>query len=409
MFIDSSIRNKKFYTEEDFESMFPNSHEYWKEYRHRFKQSIIDMIKELIMDRKKLLKQDDFNNTVVPYLPENHQQLWYNYYIDEYNENRNKGRPLATDISYPFKSKINKYKKKHPDVIYRDNIISDRLGKVQKKQLKLKQKPTFSKYFYSWQIDYVFNLTDNVSIHLVLINVNTRFLIIRRVRDRSSNTLDNILEYIFNNYLNDMNGKYETDRFQIANLCGDSEKSFVQLSKRFSDNHISTYWQSSQFTNHNRIVDSVIRTIRLAISNRNINDDQLQQIVEYYNNTYHSSIDCTPLEMMLHPEYEEQYIRFCTQKLINIDKYYNDYDVGNILLVHLDFGKTSNSYEKTLQFWNRVVEFIKYQNGNCLVKLLSKQKSIRNNNVFEIPLYLTKFIATDINSIPDYIKNSYSI
>jgi hypothetical protein len=184
----------------------------------------------------------------------------------------------------------------------------------------------------------------------------------------------------------------------------------------FQDNRIETYFSSSAFTFHNKVVDVVIKTIRDAIGYRIINNFQLQQIVEYYNNTIHRAIGCTPLEMMLNKEYEAQYIRFCMQKVIEINKRQVNqgllnYQRGNILLLHCELGKTSNRDEKSRNYWNRIGEFIGYENGNAQVQLLRNQLPIyigqRAVTQFDIPVYFTKIIAQDIDNVPEYYKRNF--
>ena len=124
------------------------------------------------------------------------------------------------------------------------------------------------------------------------------------------------------------------------------------------------------------MVDCVIKTIRNAIGYREITPEQLKQIVNYYNNTYHRSIDCTPAEMQENPDLEYQYIRWCEQKLNQVlalqDNYgLTKYEKGNILLVHLDKGKTHNKFEKRRTYYDRLGEFMNYENGNVKIKLLT--------------------------------------
>jgi hypothetical protein len=50
----------------------------------------------------------------------------------------------------------------------------------------------------------------------------------------------------------------------VNNIRGDGERSFNanSINKFCLDNHITSFFTGSPFTNHNRVVDSVIRTIR---------------------------------------------------------------------------------------------------------------------------------------------------
>jgi hypothetical protein len=101
---------------------------------------------------------------------------------------------------------------------------------------------------------------------------------------------------------------------------------------------------------------------------------------------------------------EWQYIRYCIEKLeiiLQRQQYLQGYKPGNILLVHLEFGRTPEKFEKPRRYWNRVAEFIGYHHGNVMIRLLSTGKTV------VIPIYYTKFIANDVKSIPRELTSTY--
>ena len=114
---------------------------------------------------------------------------------------------------------------------------------------------------------------------------------------------------------------------------------------------------------------------------------------------------------------EYQYIRWCQQKLnyiINRQELHGllNYQPGNILLVHLDKGKTSNKFEKRRTFWDRTGEFVEYINGNVRVKLLTPVKIATNSNPrtdIVVPIYHTRFLAKNKQSIPEGFVKNYTV
>jgi hypothetical protein len=350
---------------------------------------------------------------------------WYLIYRDlkeKTLEEKNAGkRYVEGTVPYPWKSKARTFLRNNPDIPYE---IRPYEKYVTKKALKQVYKPTFSKFFGTWEIDYVFNLTSiynreytNQSPHLFCINVNTRYLFVVRMQNKSD--IIDAMTKIFVK-CSELNKKYHTKRFVIKNLKGDGERAFLSrgffnfLSTRNNFTRDNLYFVSSPFTNHNRIVDAVIKTIRDAIGYRRITEDQLQQIVDYYNNTVHRTIGCTPMEMMLNEEWEAQYIRWCYEKLREInEKQPLRYEKGNILLLHCDMSKTPNSFEKRRMFWDRVGEFIRYDHGNVVVKVISPESSPaklfnRNKNIV-LPPHYTQYIGENISSVPESFKRLHNL
>jgi IS30 family transposase len=328
---------------------------------------------------------------------------WYNDYIKdltERQERRNRMRRLIGDeeeMAYPFKTKLSKYVKQHPNV--KVEVIPT------SKQVKKKyyEKPTFSQFHGTWEIDTVFQLNNPEATHLFCINVNTRYLIVKSMSSKSADQIHKALTTIINENL-----EYEFNQFK-----GDGDPSYEAQKPWLEDIGITTYFSSSKFTYHNKIVDVAIKTIRNAIGYRKINERQLQQIIEYYNNTYHKSIDGTPQEMMDDPEHiaEDQYIRYCIERLNEVKRRQQSegllsYEAGNILLLHCDLGKTAQNFEKRRRFWDRIGQFIRYEHGN-VVALLLGGGILGVGKRIELPVQYTKLIAKNKKEIPDYYRNYY--
>ena len=307
-------------------------------------------------------------------------------------------------IPYPFKSKIKEYKQRFPHTPYQEIPVDP---KVKSKTRKL-EKPYFSPEPYSWEIDLVFNLLEQDDIYLFCININTKYLVIYKVKSKSANDVLPALEDLRNN-------------FQVNSIKGDSERSFAaEETRRFWQHyHIKTYFSKTKFTNHNRIVDSVIRTIRNAIGYRNINDEQLSQIVNYYNNTKHSGTGFTPIEMMEDIDKEFYFIRRCNEKLLDVKKRLSEtlqeagggteLKQGNVVLVHLELGKVAGKFEKKRKTYDRIGIFQEYINGNVRV-IVSPPVQISSGSWrtdLLVPEYAVRYIAESVDTLPEMYKRTY--
>ena len=309
-----------------------------------------------------------------------------------------------TIIPYPFKSKIKEYKTRFPNTPYQD-IPED--PKVESRTRKL-QKPYFSHEPHSWEIDLVFNLLEQGDVHLFCININTKYLVIYKVKSKSANDVLPALEDLRNN-------------FQVNSIKGDGERSFAaEDTRRFWQHyHIKTYFSKTKFTNHNRSVDSVIRTIRNAVGYRNISEEQLSQIVNYYNNTKHSGTGFTPIEMMEDIDKEFYYIRKCNERLIDVKKRLSEtireaggatrLKQGNVVIVHLELGKVAGKFEKKRKTYDRIGVFQEYLNGNVRVRISPPVQisSGRWRNDVLVPEYAVRFVADSIDTLPEKYKRTF--
>ena len=80
-------------------------------------------------------------------------------------------------------------------------------------------------------------------------------------------------------------------------------------------------------------------------------------------------------------------------------------------MVHIDTGKTADKMTKRRVFYDRLAEFIEYKHGNVRCKLLvgvkinSSDKNPRED--VTVPIYHTKFVAKNRESIPNNVKAFY--
>lgn len=344
-------------------------------------------------------------------------------------------------IDYPFTSKYKKYKKMNKDE--KDVKLQDKLPdrKLMKNYLK---KPYYSPHIGSWEMDHVFNLIEDDDSYLFIININTRFLVVFQCPERAKdvkNCLDSLLKQ-FPNGVKSLRGDGSVAYSNVSKptaiqsvnkhtkLPPKQQQGTNGLLQWYDEHNIKVFFSESAYTNKNRIVDAAIRTIRNAIGKRNITYTQLLKLVWFYNNTPHNGLkfipkkDITPIEMMYDEELEWQYIRYCDMKLLKAkmrQKQYglDQYKPGNILIVHLDTNKTKSKFEKKRRIFDRLAEFRGYVNGNAKVKLLQPVSIIVEDDQYKkpkkelvsvaiVPLYCTRKISDDAESIPDNVKEVYN-
>ena len=355
--------------------------------------------------------------------------------IDEKNRRRIEH---SGTVPYPFKSKIKAYEKKNPDVQY-EQTVSD-LG-FDKKTLKNLKRPYYSKYPGCWEIDHAFHVGEQGDEWLFCVNVNTRYLVVYPIPEQAEAVHKSIKDLMSRFKVTSIRGDGSVSYSNAANLkdsvCSTNNltrfnpsspehkgKPTINLMKMYQRENINIYFDGGKFTNHNRMVDVVIKTIRNAIGYRKLEPDQVQEIVDYYNFTPHRGLRlmgdngyyyATPAEVQDDEELEWQYIRQCDEKLLEVMKYQQVYGLtkyqrGNILMVRIDLGKTSDKNEKRRRYYDRLGEFVEYVHGNVRV-ILNKPVLIGLNYVNEviIPIYNTKYVSKNKESIPVEVIRVYGL
>lgn len=344
-------------------------------------------------------------------------------------------------IPYPFKSKVKQYRKKKPNIPFVETPTQTRIDYAKV------QRPSFSSARGAWEIDHCFNMAKPDDMWLFCVNVNTRYLVVfdhtnidkQKQHEVANKTLESLMDLARTQLVTSIRGDGSTSycpkRFRNRVLTPELLSDLSKRSKHgmllgqgesyalldwAQEKKISLYFNDSAFTLHNKLVDVAIKTIRNAIGYRIITTGQLQQIVDYYNNTVHKSIGCTPTEMQKNPDYEYQYIRWCERKLSDVLDYqrsqgYLDYKNGNILMVHIDTGKTADKMMKRRVFYDRLGEFVRYEYGNVVVRLFVPvkitNKKKKNGEEYEgeifvtVPIYHTRFVAKNKESIPKNVAD----
>ena len=378
---------------------------------------------------------------------------WYNQYLERFElarlslqEERDKtyrpkpskipkdkknvdNRPVhdKDTLAYPFKSKLKQYRKTvDADVPYIEPPEQPRIP------YELLYRPYFSHEPGCWEIDHAFNVLEEGDKWMFCINVNTRYLVVypipETIYDVWIKLQDLHAKYKIKSLRGDGSTKYCSLEYQNRVVTPEMIRRDYESGKLRKDDGIdllmrwymrsgiTIYFNSSPFTLHNKIVDVVIKTMRNAIGYRRLKPKHMAQLVDYYNNTIHKSIGCTPAFMQEHPEVEYQYIRWCERKLTDIISNqkllgYLDYKPGNVLMVHIDKGKTSEKHEKRRRFFDKLGVFVRYDHGNVVVDMLVKGVRVRSGGEDKIqltvPVYHTKFVSKNIQSIPAEYKDYY--
>ncbi|KAA6404356.1 MAG: hypothetical protein EZS28_000119 [Streblomastix strix] len=203
----------------------------------------------------------------------------------------------------------------------------------------------------------------------------------------------------------------------FTNIRGDDEKGFSgNILKTFSqENNFTSFFTDSKFTNRSRVVDSVFMTIRNGFGNDSekfADNDLMQQMVQMYNQIPHSAYDNKyyPKQANDNDDIEGQYKRQQKNKLFDIkiqqqNKGLLSFQPGIILLIHLDYTKTGDSFVMQRRNFNELAEFIKQSNGNVMVKLLKSQSDLK---IVELLEQYCKLVAKDIclldTKYKDYFK-----
>jgi hypothetical protein len=195
--------------------------------------------------------------------------------------------------------------------------------------------------------------------------------------------------------------------FHVTSLRGDDERAFnsLLLQRLYARYGVKTSFKKNTQLYHNKIVDSVIRTIRdgFGANEKDMEDNfKMQEVVDYLNNSVNRSTKLTPTEMETYPDLERSWIRHNQELNDDIvakqraDGLWN-YVRGDILLVYVA-PTTAEKFKKKRGLFNNLGEFRQYVNGNVELKLLATNEKI------VVPIYFTKFCAKNINSVPNEIR-----
>jgi hypothetical protein len=172
----------------------------------------------------------------------------------------------------------------------------------------------------------------------------------------------------------------------------------------------------SPYVNKNRVLDRAIRTIRDLVGedeSKMIDISIVEKAVVKYNSTKHKAFDYlySPNEVQNNPEIEEYFIRRNQEKLSDTlkkqrENKFFDYESSNILLIHIPGKKTQQKFRKGRRQFSQLVKFVRYNCGNVVCyTLVLKKNEIQLDKLIEVPVFYTRYITNNIETIPEeYLK-----
>jgi len=337
-----------------------------------------------------------------------YQKTLYDEYVkkralDEQKEVIPEKKPSKEDLKYPFKTK-----KLQSMVIHGvKETLPDYKMKIYKKGM---MKPIFNNERGGYQLDLLSLGTDEEGsvkgFIMFLIGTNTRYVITKYLRGKS-------VEDIFPGLIKAFQ-RLSTMNVPINSIKSDAESALVSMFKNPAYEKdlkgIKLHWSGSPHTNHVRIVDRVMKTFRDALGpdyDNTLFEDYgtVKQLKDYYNDTPHKSLKIdgqyfTPTDFMEEPELEFIYIRQCHKKLKKVEENLRqkgllDMKPGNIVQVAMSYGKTKKSFMKKRRTFNTLAMFMKYQNGNAVIRVLHPME----DEYTDVPLYTVNIIARNMKSL----------
>jgi len=263
------------------------------------------------------------------------------------------------------------------------NKIRDGKLKIYSKGLK---KPTFWREPGYYEVDLMqlkYINKKSTGYILFMIGINTKYVFIFNLETKSQEELKIAIENIMK--------KIKTP---IKGIKFDGESGLQDLNL-----NIETYSNSSPYSNHNRIVDRVIKTFRDAlgvdINNDLFNDfDKVRQLRKFYNNKVNRSTGYTPKEMHNNPALEWEYIVKKEQELLQVKRNLKMKGLSNLKpnqLLQVSVTDKNNRLKKKQRTFDRLARFIKYTGGNAEVKFIHPE--IEKPQL--IPLYQCMPIVED--------------
>jgi hypothetical protein len=232
---------------------------------------------------------------------------------------------------------------------------------------------------------------------LVLININTKYLIMKPIdynryatEDRTAKVLEEIQQELppdqrienlrsdagahFLRMVNEDFGKQKKEIRGNYFRYTDESSFLLQFLEKYN---IKYYTFNSPFTNKNRVVDRAMRTIRDMLGedpSKLIIENEVYDVVGEYNRTPHSAFNYqfTPEEVQNNKDIEAYFIRQNLYKLEDvknkqIEAGFFTYTPGDILIIHKDKSKLPyTQYTKTRRKFNAIARFVRYFHGNVL-------------------------------------------
>ncbi|KAA6391272.1 MAG: hypothetical protein EZS28_013199 [Streblomastix strix] len=174
------------------------------------------------------------------------KKLWdelYPHFFPSTTQAKKQLFPESGDsLNYPFKSKVEHFKKlfgKSPDKI--QDIPPD----YQIKPLSKLNRPYFSTKLGLWEIDLVFSMDERIfranQIYLFCININTKYLVVFPLRDKSAGQIKNALQILVKNH-------------HVTNIKSDGEKGFKGIIKESQTQLLDQFIMDLEMIHRNSLI-----------------------------------------------------------------------------------------------------------------------------------------------------------
>ena len=190
--------------------------------------------------------------------------------------------------------------------------------RLRRNQIKPYQIKIFSRSLNTWFMDLLDNGKENEPRYwFIFIGTNNRYGVALPLNSKNAEDVrDALLTFI--------------SEFSPAKLTSDQEKAFMEKRNIELMKEKKILLQTVPERNHSSLslIDRFIRTLRDMnrvvdgeINKQSIDEEfksfsveKMEELIDVYNNTYHSAIKCTPKEMFDNEELEKEYIFNCMDK-----------------------------------------------------------------------------------------------
>jgi hypothetical protein len=313
--------------------------------------------------------------------------------------NNTNTKNLITDLEKEtFELKKEKFNK---DINLIGKIKDYKLPPLHKKYFR----PYFSPKFDSWEMDflivpfefgkYPFKIHENSFFYyLFVININTKYLVVTPTFKKDSKIVMWLLGDMINN-----------KQLDITNIRGDDDRAFNNndCKKWLINNSISYYFTPNIYTNRNRVVDRVMRTIRdmfdqIGHKATLFDVDLMKKVVDKYNHTTHSAFNYrfTPAQVQNNKQLERIFIMNKKSRLEEIPKVpFNKYKYNDLLIVHIP-DKNSIINNKRRRNFSHLAKFLGFIYGNVECEIIAPEDSYLNKKLI-LPIYYTKPFGSKLN------------
>ena len=190
--------------------------------------------------------------------------------------------------------------------------------RLRRNQVKPYQIKIFSRSLNTWFMDLLDNGKDNEPRYwFIFIGTNNRYGVALPLNSKNAEDVRDALNMFITEY-------------KPAKLTSDQEKAFMEKRNIELMKEKKVLLQTVPERNHSSLslIDRFIRTLRDMnrpvdgeINKQSIDEEfksfsveKMDELIDIYNNTYHSAIKCTPKEMFDNEELEKEYIFNCMDK-----------------------------------------------------------------------------------------------